>query len=87
MELGSPGLITAWLSPLAVLTARLDAVSSAAHWDRPADGREDAGVFGAARISAQAAAGAPEAGSVPRDHRPDPDTKIGSVALTAIHSA
>src|SRR5271156_6466776 len=40
----------------------------AAIWDRPANGGEDAGVLGAAGIPAESAAGAAEAGSVPRDH-------------------
>ena len=42
--------------------------SGAAVWDRPADGGQDAGVCGAARIPAEPAAGASEAGSVYRDH-------------------
>src|SRR5262249_22322895 len=46
--------------------------SGAAVWDRPANGSEDAGVFGATRVPAEAAAGASEAGSVYRDHRRDP---------------
>jgi hypothetical protein len=46
--------------------------SGAALRDRPANGSEDAGVFGPARVSAEAAAGASEAGSVCRDHRRDP---------------
>src|SRR5271167_4690826 len=41
-------------------------------WDRPADGGEDAGVLGAARLSTEPAAGTAQAGSVCRDHRPDP---------------
>src|SRR5271163_551988 len=40
----------------------------AAIWDRPANGGEDAGLLGAAGIPAESAAGAAEAGSVPRDH-------------------
>jgi len=39
--------------------------SGAALWDRPADGGEDAGVLSAARVSAEPAAGAAEAGSYP----------------------
>src|SRR6267143_663590 len=46
--------------------------SGAALWDRPADGGEDAGVLGAARVSAEPAAGAAQAGSVCWDHRADP---------------
>jgi hypothetical protein len=41
-------------------------------WDRSSDGGEDAGVLGAARIPAEPAAGATEAGPVCRDHRRDP---------------
>jgi hypothetical protein len=37
---------------------REPAGSGAALWDRPADGSEDAGVFGAARVPAEPAAGA-----------------------------
>src|SRR5580698_10379355 len=40
-------------------------------WDRPADGGEDAGVFGAAWLSTEPTAGTAQAGSVCRDHRPD----------------
>jgi hypothetical protein len=46
--------------------------SGAALWDRPADGCEDAGVFGAARVPAEPAAGASEARPVHGGHRPDP---------------
>src|ERR1700732_3937253 len=43
----------------------------AAIWTRPTDGGEDAGVLGTARVSAEQAAGAAQAGSICRDHRPD----------------
>src|SRR6202047_5045529 len=46
--------------------------SGATIWHRSADGGEDAGVFGPARVSAEPAAGAAQGGPVPRDHRPDP---------------
>ena len=57
----------------AVQTEGLEAAGSgAALWDRPAEGSEDAGVFGAARVPAEPAADAPKAGSVHRDHRQPP---------------
>jgi hypothetical protein len=41
-------------------------------WDRSANGSEDAGILGAARMSAKRAAAATEAGSFSYDHRPVP---------------
>ena len=59
--------------------------SGAALWDRPADGSEDAGVFGAAWLPAEPAPGAPEAGSVHRDHRQYPGGGRGSSAEAAAY--
>src|ERR1700724_711453 len=44
--------------------------SGAAIWDRPADGGEDAGVLGTARVSAEPAAGAAEAGRIHESQEP-----------------
>src|SRR5271156_5513705 len=71
MDISIKSLRTMWISSQSEMFLRSTAEpagSGAAVWHRPANGGEDAGVLGAAGIPAESAAGAAEAGSVPRDH-------------------